>query len=119
MKIPSEEIVTAWLQECKGYFTMNNIKVPKKGGGMGAEIDILGTNKRINIWVEISVSTNPRCNHKKEIRFRETLKDYLKDFARADKRKKVAKYFGKKYDKWWYTANLRCRKKKLEDFQLR
>lgn len=31
MKNPSEEMVTAWLQECMGYFTMNNIKVPKVG----------------------------------------------------------------------------------------
>ncbi len=31
MKNPAEEIVTAWLQECKRLFTMNNIKVPKIG----------------------------------------------------------------------------------------
>jgi hypothetical protein len=30
MKNPAEEIVTTWLQECKGYFIMNNIKVPKE-----------------------------------------------------------------------------------------
>lgn len=43
MKNPAEEIVTAWLRECMGFFTMNNVKVPRKGGGMGAEIDILAT----------------------------------------------------------------------------
>jgi hypothetical protein len=41
--------VTAWLQERKGYFTMNNIKVPKAKSGMGAEIDILATNHINNI----------------------------------------------------------------------
>ena len=29
-KNPAEEIVTAWLQECKGYFTMNNHCCPVK-----------------------------------------------------------------------------------------
>lgn len=50
MKNPSEEIVTAWLQECKGFFTMSNIKVPKQKGGMGAEIDILGVKGSKKIW---------------------------------------------------------------------
>ena len=45
MKNPAEEIVTAWLQECRGYFTMNNIKVPKAKGGMGAEIDVLNKSE--------------------------------------------------------------------------
>ena len=59
MKNPSEELVVAWLQECKSYFIMSNVKVHKKGGGMGAEIDILATNKKDNIWIEVSVSSNP------------------------------------------------------------
>ena len=76
---------------------MNNIKVSKAKGGMGAEIDILGTKKDNNIWVEVSVSTNPRCNYKREVRFNKTLNDYEKDFIRKDKQEVVNKYFGKKY----------------------
>lgn len=116
MKNPSEEIVVAWLQECKGYFIMNNIKVPKKGGGMGAEIDVLGTNKKNNIWVEVSVSTNPRCNHRKEVRFIETLKDFCKDFVRRDKNEKVAEYFGNKYEKWLVHGKLPLTKEEIKKF---
>lgn len=118
MKNPSEEIVTAWLQECKGYFTMNNIKVPKAKGGMGAEIDILGTNKNSNIWVEVSVSTNPRCNYKKEVRFNETLNDYLKDFVKEDKKKKVTEYFGEKYEMWLVYGKLPLTKEEIIKFPI-
>ena len=76
MKNPSEEIVTTWLQECKGFFTMSNIKVPKEKGGMGAEIDILGVKGSKKIWVEVSVSTKPRSNYLKDVRFEETVKSY-------------------------------------------
>ncbi len=106
MKNPAEEIVTAWLQECRGYFTMNNIKVPKKGGGMGAEIDILATNRKMNIWIEVSVSTNPRCNYRKEIRFGSTVDYYATDFRRKDKKQKVRKLFGKDYEKWLVYGKL-------------
>ena len=95
---------------------MNNIKVPRVGGGMGAEIDILGTNGSKNIWVEVSVSTNPRCNHKKEIRFEETLKDYLSDFVRNDKKQKVAEYFGEKYEKWLVYGKLPLTKGEVKKF---
>jgi hypothetical protein len=118
MKNPSEEIVTAWLQECMGYFTMNNIKVPKKGG-MGAEIDILATNKRKNIWVEVSVSTNPRCIYKKEVRFKETVNYFLADFKRKDKKKKVAEFFGKKYEKWVVYGKLALTKDEISQFPKR
>lgn len=116
MKNPSEEIVTAWLQECRGFFTMNNIKVPKAKGGMGAEIDILGENKDKNVWVEVSVSTNPRCNYKKEIRFEATIRDYLSDFVREDKQKKVAEYFGEKYEKWLVYGKLPLTKEEVKRF---
>jgi len=106
MKNPAEEIVTAWLQECGGYFTMNNIKVSKKGGGMGAEIDILATNRKKNIWVEVSVSTNPRCNYLKENRFKSTVDSYASDFRRKDKNQKVRNYFGKNYEKWLVYGKL-------------
>jgi Holliday junction resolvase-like predicted endonuclease len=119
MKNPSEEIVTAWLQECKQYFTMNNIKVHRKGGGMGAEIDILATNRRKNIWVEVSVSTRPRCGHKKEVRLKETVNDYLADFRRKDKRKKVEEFFGKNYEKWFVHGRLPLSKDEASCFPKR
>jgi hypothetical protein len=106
MKNPAEEIVTAWLQECGGYFTMNNIKVPKKGGGMGAEIDILATNRKKNIWIEVSVSTNPRCNYLKENRFKSTVDSCASDFRRKDKNQKARAIFGKKYEKWLVYGKL-------------
>ncbi len=117
MKNPSEELVIAWLQECKGYFTMNNIKVPKKKGGMGAEIDILATNKEKNIWVEVSVATNPRRRHKKEVQFRGTIKDFLKDFRRADKNKKAKEvFFNKLYEKWLVYGKLPLKKEEVKLF---
>jgi len=85
---PSEEIVTAWLQRMQRVFTMNNIKVQSRKEGWGHEIDILGIKRNKKIWVEVSVSTNPRCNHLKNVRFDNTLRDYLKDFEREDKLKK-------------------------------
>ncbi len=106
MKNPAEEIVTAWLQECQGFFTMNNIKVPRKGGGMGAEIDILATRGRRKIWIEVSVSTNPRCNYRKEVRFKSTIQDCLSDFAREDKNLKVRDILGDRYEKWFVYGKL-------------
>ena len=116
MKNPAEEIVTAWLQECKGYFTMNNIKVPKPKGGMGAEIDILATGKGGNIWVEVSVSTNPRCNYRKEIRFESVLNDYLVDFKREDKKQKVAEFFADGYEMWLVYGKLPLPKQEASRF---
>jgi Holliday junction resolvase-like predicted endonuclease len=117
MKNPSEELVVAWLQESKGYFIMNNVKVHRRGGGMGAEIDILATDKENNIWIEVSVSTNPRCNHRKEVRFKETVKDYLKDFLRDDKNAKVREIFhGEPFEKWLVHGKLALAKKEVENF---
>ena len=107
MKNPAEEIVTAWLQECKGFFTMNNIKVPKEKGGMGSEIDILATNGKKNIWVEVSVSTNPRQRYLKNVRFVSTINYFLADFQRKDKYSKVSEIFHpKKYEKWLVYGKL-------------
>ncbi len=106
MKNPAEEMVTAWLQESKGFFTMNNIKVPKRQGGMGAEIDILATRGSRNVWVEVSVSTNPRCNYRKETRFESTIRDNLADFVREDKNAKVREFFGEKYQRWLIYGKL-------------
>ena len=117
MKNPSEELVTAWLQECRGYFTINNVKVPRKGGGMGAEIDILATNKQINIWVEVSVSSNPRCNHLKGVRFKETVNDYLIDFKREDKKKKASEIFsGEGFEQWLVYGKLALTKNEVSLF---
>ena len=117
MKNPSEELVIAWLQECKSYFIMNNVKVHKKGGGMGAEIDILATNKKNNAWIEVSVSSNPRCNHLKGVRFQETIKDYLRDFLRDDKNAKVKEIFcGESYERWLVYGRLPLTKKEIEMF---
>jgi hypothetical protein len=117
MKNPAEEIVTAWLQECNHMFTMNNIKVPKERGGMGAEIDILATGKEKNAWVEVSVSTNPRCNFLKGIRFASTVKEFLKDFEREDKKKKVAEYFGDTYEMWLVHGRLALSKEEVKRFK--
>ena len=116
MKNPAEEIVTAWLQECQGYFTMNNVKVPKAKGGMGAEIDILATNRKNNIWVEVSVSTNPRCNFLKDVRFNNTVDEYLKDFKREDKTNKVKEYFGDEFEKWFVYGKLALPKIEAKEF---
>src|SRR3974377_630368 len=116
MKNPAEEIVTAWLQECQGYFTMNNVKVPKAKGGMGAEIDILATNRKNNIWVEVSVSTNPRCNFLKDVRFTNTVDEYLKDFKREDKTNKVKEYFGDEFEKWFVYGKLALPKIEAKEF---
>lgn len=117
MKNPAEEIVTAWLQECKGFFTMNNIKVPKEKGGMGAEIDILATDVTKNIWVEVSVSTNPRQSYRKDVKFDKTIEDYLKDFQREDKNLKVEELFhGKKFEKWLVYGKLALTKDETAAF---
>ena len=117
MKNPAEELVTAWLQECKGYFTINNVKVPRKGGGMGSEIDILATNKQRNVWIEVSVSSNPRCNHRKEARFKETVNDYLSDFRREDKKKKACDIFlGAKFEQWLVYGKLALTKNEVALF---
>jgi hypothetical protein len=117
MKNPAEEIATAWLQECEGFFTMNNVKVRREGGGMGAEIDILATKNGQNIWIEVSVSTNPRCNYRKEVRFESTIDDYLRDFARDDKIKKVRDCFGGDYEKWLVYGKLALPKEEKEKFK--
>lgn len=116
MKNPSEELTTAWLQECKGFFTMSNIKVPKPKGGMGAEIDILATNKRKNIWVEVSVSTHPRRNYRADVLFAKSIEDSISDFQREDKRRKVEEFFGKRYECWFVYGKLPMKKEHITKF---
>jgi hypothetical protein len=118
MKNPAEEIAIAWLQECKGYFTMNNIKIHKQAGGMGTEIYILATNKKKNIWIEVSVSTNPRCCYKKEIRFAETINFYHRDFKRKDKIKKVKEYLGSNFETWLIHGKLALTKEEKKKFPM-
>jgi hypothetical protein len=119
MKNPSEELVTAWLQECMGYFTMNNVKVPKPGGkgGMGAEIDILATDGRDRLWVEVAVSTNPRQTFRKEERFEGQMGNLLSDFKRADKRAKVKAIFsGRKFRRMVVVGRLALTNPERERF---
>lgn len=123
MKNPSEELVTAWLQECKGYFTMNNIKVPridrKVKGGMGSEIDILATNGKDRLWVEVAVSTNPRQTFRKEVRFRGQMGALLSDFKRPDKRAKAKEIFnGRTYRKMVVVGKIAVTKPELARFPM-
>ena len=116
MANPAEEIVIAWLQECKGLFTMNNVKVPKAGGG-SFEIDILAANTGKSIWVEVSVSTDPRCNYLKDVRFEKTTNDFLKDFQNKDKNSKVSEIFhGESYEKWLVYGKLPLTKEEQRKF---
>jgi len=64
---PAEDIVNVWLQENCGYFTRQNINVPKVRGGKGKEIDILGMDiSGKKIWVEVTVSPHPYLAKKEE-----------------------------------------------------
>jgi hypothetical protein len=83
---------------------------------MGAEIDILATNRKNNIWVEVSVSTSPRCNFLKDVRFKNTVQEYLKDFKREDKTRKVNEYFGNKFEKWLVHGKLALSKDEIKEF---
>jgi hypothetical protein len=119
MKNPSEELVTAWLQECKGYFTMNNVKVPKPGGkgGMSSEMDILATDGRDNLWVEVEVSTNPRQMFLKETRFKDTVRHFATDFRRRDKKAKAVQVFkGRRYRRMVVVGKLALPRQEKERF---
>jgi len=84
---------------------------------MGTEIDILATNRKKNIWVEVSVSTNPRCNYRKDIRFESTINEYLRDFDREDKNEMARKYFPKSYEKWLIYGKLALPREEIERFE--
>ena len=113
---PAEEIVNVWLQDIQGYFTRQNVNVPKQGrlrngkmvcGGRGREIDILGiNNKGQRIWVEVSVSPNPYLPRKEE-RFN-TAFDMVKTKFHNEKAREVNRIFGgKKYKKFFiYSEKL-------------
>ena len=45
-----------------------------------------------------------------------TLKDYLSDFVREDKQKKVAEYFGNKYERWFVYGKLPLTKEEVKKF---
>jgi len=90
---PGEDIVNVWLQENCGYFTRQNINVPKVRGGRGKEIDILGMNKSgKKIWVEVTVSPNPYLA-KKEEQVNKMVKE-VKDKFDNEKGEEVKRIFG-------------------------
>jgi len=99
---PGEAIVNIWLQENCGYFTRQNINVPKRtrvingkkvGGGKGKEIDILGIDKSgKKIWVEVTVSAHPYLA-KKEKQVKKMVKE-VKDVFNNEKEEEVKRIFG-------------------------
>jgi len=92
---PAEDIVNVWLQENCGYFTRQNINVPKVRGGKGKEIDILGINiSGKKIWVEVTVSPNPYST-KKEEQVKKMV-DIVKRKFDKEKEKEVERIFGTK-----------------------
>jgi hypothetical protein len=101
---PAEDIVNVWLQDIHGYFTRQNVNVPKQGrevkgkmiyGGKGKEIDILGIkNSGKRIWVEVSVSPNPYLA-KKELRVSNAIEMVYRKFDK-EKEKIVMEIFKNK-----------------------
>lgn len=101
---PAEDIVNVWLQDIQGYFTKQNVNVPKKGrmiggkmvyGGKGKEIDILGIkNDGKRIWVEVSVSPNPFLA-KKDVRVANAI-DMVKNKFDPEKEIRVMEIFANK-----------------------
>jgi len=85
-------------------------------GGMGSEIDIVGIKKATKIWVEVSVSTNPRCSFKKEVRFKNTVQLMLRDFERKDKKHKLAELLGTNYEMWLVYGKLPLSKDEVSRF---
>lgn len=100
---PAEDIVNVWLQDAKGFFTRQNINVPKGKrmingkaiyGGRGKEIDILATNmKGEKLWVEVTVSPNPYLG-KSASRISDAMKVVQDKFC-PEKETEVRRLFGK------------------------
>ena len=100
---PAEDIVNVWLQDAQGYFTRQNINVPKGKrmiggkaiyGGRGKEIDILATNiKGEKLWVEVTVSPNPYLA-KSANRISDAIKIVQDKFC-SEKETEVRRLFGK------------------------
>ena len=120
---PAEDIVNVWLQDNCGFFTRQNVNVPKEGrlrngkmvyGGKGKEIDILGiNNKRERIWVEVSVSPNPYLASK-DVRVRQAVEMVNKKFD-PEKQKEVNKIFGNKQFKKMFVYSEKLFKHKEEE----
>lgn len=99
----SEEIVDTWLQECRGFFTRNNIQVRRE------EIDLLAFKPGKRIWVEVAVST------RKSGGYNTTVRAFRDAFDSSVKRKEVENIFGtKKYEKWLIYGILPSGAKKRE-----
>jgi hypothetical protein len=100
---PAEDIVNVWLQDAQGYFTRQNINVPKgkrmiQGkaiyGGRGKEIDILAVNiKGDKLWVEVTVSPNPYLS-KSANRISDAIKKVQEKFC-PEKETEVRRLFGR------------------------
>ena len=104
---PAKDIVNVWLQENCGYFTRQNINVPKVRGGKGKEIDILGMNKfGEKIWVEVTVSPNPYST-KKEEQVKKMVSIVKRKFDN-EKEEAVKRIFGTKkfHKKFVYSKNV-------------
>lgn len=100
---PAEDIVNVWLQDVHGYFTRQNVNVPKGKrmingkaiyGGRGKEIDILATNMNSDkLWVEVTVSPNPYLG-KSASRISDAMNKVKEKFC-PEKEKEVRRLFGK------------------------
>ena len=115
---PGEDIVNVWLQEVELLFTMSNINVPKKtkvledgkkrGGGRGKEIDILAVSNdgRRKVWIEISVSPNPRIDSANKVV--ESHVEKVKKKFSEEATEKVREIFGTdKFERWFvYSPRL-------------
>jgi len=113
---PGEDIVNVWLQE-NNYFTMTNVSVKnptrlvdgkKRAGNKRSELDILAVNsKGTRIWVEISVSPNPRVDKKKgEDYVVSIVEKFSNKFTPEHKRQKVEEIFGSNsYEKWFVYSD--------------
>jgi hypothetical protein len=130
---PAEDIVNVWLQENKGYFTRQNVNVPKKKprklgnkkiyGGKGKEIDILGINNTgERIWVEVTVSPNPRkAKSTEQVR---TMEKLVEEKFCLEKEEEVKEIFmNNHYEKWFiYSTKVfsgENSKEKIERFEKR
>jgi hypothetical protein len=122
---PAEDIVNIWLQDKHGYFTRQNINVPKQlrfingrpiHGGRGKEIDILGINNDGDrIWIEVTVSPNPYLEISTEQVVSALTK--VRDKFHSEKATEVERLFcGKRYRKMFvYSPRIFSKKQDISE----